>query len=60
MVKCPNCRMELENPKKRWKYAQFVVHAYSCNCGAQFRDYIKNGKRSFILKFQKGKGFVRA
>ena len=30
------------------------------NCGTKFRDYAKKGKHSFMLKLQKGKGYVRA
>jgi hypothetical protein len=59
MIKCPNCKKEQKNPKKTWEYGQFTVHAYSCDCGAEFREYIKAGKHSFTLKLEKGKGFIK-
>ena len=61
MVKCPNCKKEQDKPKKTWKYGQFTVEAYSCDCDTQFREYItKAGKHSFTLKLKKGKGFIKA
>lgn len=60
MVKCPNCKRELTNPKKTWTYGQFEVQAYSCQCGTKFREYTKEEKHSFMLKLEKGRGFVRA
>lgn len=60
MVKCPNCEKELTQPKNSWAYGPFTVQAYSCNCGTRFREYIKDGKHSFMLKLEKGRGFVRA
>jgi transposase-like protein len=61
MAKCPNCKKEASKPEKKWKYGHFSVQAYSCaNCKAQFREYYdKNGKHSFTLKLEKGKGFVK-
>ena len=59
MVKCPICKKELTKPKKTWTYGQFAVEAYSCDCGTDFREYIKAGKHSFTLKLKKGKGFVK-
>jgi hypothetical protein len=48
-------------PEKTWKYGVFTVRVFSCeNCGTKFRDYAKNGKHSFTLKLQKGKGYVKA
>jgi len=60
MVKCPNCDKELTKPQKTWTYRQFRVDVYSCSCGTKFREYTKDGKHSFMLKLEKGKGFVRA
>ena len=60
MAKCPNCEKEIEKPAKTWTYGQFTVQAYACNCGTRFREYTTNGKHSFTLKLQKGKGFVKA
>jgi len=60
MVKCPNCKGEVRKPKKTWKYGQFTVEAYSCECGTDFREYTKAGKHSFTLKLKKGKGFLKA
>jgi len=60
MVKCPNCKREVTKPKKTWKYGQFTVQAYLCDCGTDFREYTKAGKHSFALKLKKGKGFVKA
>jgi hypothetical protein len=61
MTKCPNCKKEVTKPNKTWKYGQFTVQAYTCNyCKTQYREYTKDGKHSFTLKLEKGKGFVRA
>jgi DNA-directed RNA polymerase subunit RPC12/RpoP len=62
MAKCPNCKKEVDNPDKTWKYGIFTVKAYTCkNCQTQFREYLdKNGKHSFTLKLQKGKGYIKA
>jgi len=62
MSKCPNCKKENPKPQKTWKYRQFTVRAYTCkNCKTQYREYYdKNGKHSFTLKLQKGKGYVKA
>lgn len=61
MVKCPNCKKEMIKTDKSWKYGLFAVEAFSCtNCGTQFREYTKNGKHSFTLKLQKGKGYKKA
>jgi transposase-like protein len=62
MTKCPNCKKEVAKLVKKWKYGNFSVQAYSCgNCKTQFREYYdKNGKYSFALKLQKGRGYVRA
>jgi len=58
MVKCPDCKKELTKPNKTWKYRMFTAQFYRCgNCGAEFREYTKNGKHSFTLKYQKGKGY---
>jgi len=60
MVKCPNCKKEVNTPEKTWTYGQFTVQAYSCGCGTEFREYTKDGKHSFTLKLEKGRGFVKA
>ena len=60
MVKCPDCNKEITTPDKIWKYSIFTAHAYVCDCGAKFREYTKNGKHSFTLKYQKGKGYRKA
>jgi len=61
MTKCPKCKKELTKPKKTWKYGIYTVQAYLCDsCGAEFRDYLRNGKYGFTLKLQKGKGYVKA
>jgi ssDNA-binding Zn-finger/Zn-ribbon topoisomerase 1 len=62
MSTCPNCKKENPKPEKTWKYGIFTVNAYTCkNCQTQFREYLdKNGKHSFTLKLQKGKGYIKA
>jgi hypothetical protein len=60
MAKCPNCKTELNKPKKKWTYGRFEVQAYSCDCGTDFREYTKAGKHAFTLKLNKGKGFIKA
>ena len=61
MAKCPNCRKEIQEAEKTWKYWQFTVQAYLCgSCGTKFNEYAKNGKHSFTLKLQKGKAWVKA
>jgi transposase len=62
MSKCPNCGFVNPSPVKNWRYGNFTVQAYTCgNCGTQYREYYdKSGKLSFVLKLQKGKGFVKA
>ena len=60
MVKCPNCEKEIGKAEKTWKYGRFDVQVYSCDCGTRFREYTRDGKHSFTLKLQKGKGFVKA
>ena len=39
LAKCPDCKKELTEPKKSWAYGVFRVDAYSCDCGANFREY---------------------
>ncbi len=60
MGKCPDCMKEYREHKKKWKYGPFDVEAYSCECGTDFRVYRKGGADSFVLKKEKGKGFVKA
>jgi len=62
MDKCPNCKKEVDKPNKTWRYGIFTVKAYTCpNCQTQYREYYdKNGKHSFTLKLEKGKGYVKA
>jgi transposase-like protein len=62
MTTCPNCKSEAEKPDKTSKYGFFTVKAYTCkNCQTQFREYFdKNGKHSFKLKLERGKGYIKA
>lgn len=60
MVKCPKCKVKVSKPIKTWKYGLFTVQVYCCNCGTDFREYTKEGKHSFTLKLEKGKGFIKA
>jgi predicted RNA-binding Zn-ribbon protein involved in translation (DUF1610 family) len=61
MATCPNCKTNVTKQSKSWKYGQFTVNAYVCpKCDTQFREYYRNGKHSFTLKYEKGKGFVKA
>jgi len=61
MARCPNCKKEVKKPNKTWKYGQFTVKAYTCkNCKTEFREYFKDGKHSFTLKLEKGKGYIKA
>ena len=53
MVKCPACKREHEKHKKDWKYGQFKVEAYTCECGTGFSNYSVKGKHSFFLKRSK-------
>ena len=61
MFKCLKCQNEIASPVKTWKYQQFQVEAYSCNkCKSKFREYLRDGKRSFILKLVDKKGYRKA
>jgi transposase-like protein len=61
MVNCPKCKKDVTKPAKTWKYGPFTAQAYLCsNCGTKFNEYTRNGKHSFTLKLQKGKGYVKA
>ncbi|MCJ7631256.1 hypothetical protein MUP77_02475 [Candidatus Bathyarchaeota archaeon] len=62
MAKCPECKKEVVKPSKEWKYGQFRAELFECGCGTKFREYSRNGKLVFTLKFKKGKdkGFVKA
>jgi hypothetical protein len=60
MVKCPNCKKEINKPQKTWEYGQFTVQAYSCDCGTDFREYFKAGKHSFTLKHREGRRWAKA
>jgi ssDNA-binding Zn-finger/Zn-ribbon topoisomerase 1 len=61
MATCPNCKTNVIKQSQSWKYGQFTVNAYVCpKCNTQFRKYYINGKHSFTLKYEKGKGFVKA
>jgi transposase-like protein len=62
MAKCPDCKAEVGEPDKTWKYGVFTVNAYTCKkCQTQFREYFnKTGKHSFTLKLKKGKGYIKA
>ena len=60
-AKSPNYGSFNPTPEKMWRYGFFTVHAYTCgNCGTQYREYYdKSGRLSFILKFQRGRGYVK-
>jgi predicted RNA-binding Zn-ribbon protein involved in translation (DUF1610 family) len=61
MARCPKCGRDVTRPAKKWKYGQFNVQAFECsNCGTRYREYTRNGRSSFTLKLQKGKGYVKA
>jgi hypothetical protein len=62
LIKCPKYKKEVDNLNKTLKYEIFTVKDYTCkNCQTQFREYYdKNGKHSFTLKLQKGKGYIKA
>jgi hypothetical protein len=60
-AKCPNCKKESNKPDKTWKYGIFDVKVFTCsNCNTKFREYFQNGKHAFSLKFEKGKGYIKA
>jgi len=60
VVRCPTCKKENTKPYKTWKYGKFfTAEAYVCDCGTKFREYKKDGKPSFMLKVQEGKGYVK-
>lgn len=54
MARCPNCKTEVANPTKEWKYGVFKVRMYKCLCGNQFREYFKGDRLSFILSGHDG------
>ncbi len=53
MVKCPDCMREHAGYTNKWKYGQFEVEDYFCECGTEFRSYKKDGNESFKLKKNK-------
>jgi len=69
MARCPNCKKRITKPNKSWTYGTFKVDAYSCDCGAKFREYTnihlvegptsedtpKLEKHSFKLILKKGR-----
>lgn len=69
MVECPSCKKDIMKPKKSWAYGIFKVDAYSCECGANFREYanihiilaptsgntLRLEKHSFKLILKKGR-----
>jgi len=59
MARCPNCGKVIKKARKTWTYGPFEVQAYVCDCGTKFREYTRNGRHSFMLKLQKGKGFIK-
>jgi len=60
MAVCPNCKTNVTKQSKNWKYGRFTVNAYVCpKRDTQFREYYRNGKYSFTLKYEKGKGFIK-
>ena len=61
MAKCPGCGANVEKPYKSWRYGAFGVNAYTCgSCDLRFREYSREGKCIFMLKLEKGRGFVKA
>jgi len=61
MTKCPKCRKEVMKHRKIWKYGTFTVRAYFCPfCQTKFMDYEKQGRNSFTLRLEKGRGYVKA
>ena len=61
LVKCPNCKNDSTLADKTWKYSVYLVQVYTCkNCKTKYRVYIHDGKQSFVLRFRKGKGYIRA
>jgi hypothetical protein len=55
MPKCPSCKKEALKMEKSWKYGQFDVNAYKCDCGTKFRNYMQGKETKFTL-VQKSKG----
>jgi hypothetical protein len=53
VTKCPDCLREVSKSKKKWKFGQYNVEAFSCECGTDFRSYKKKGIDSFKLKKDK-------
>lgn len=62
MTKCPECKKEVAKASKKWKFSGYVVELFECGCGTKFREYLRNGKHGFTLKFKKGKdkSYVKA
>jgi len=60
VAKCPKCKTEVAKPSKKWKYWQFTVEVFECSCGTKFREYTRDGRHSFTLKLEKGKGYIKA
>ncbi|MEJ2272541.1 MAG: hypothetical protein P8X91_08725 [Candidatus Bathyarchaeota archaeon] len=56
MKKCPACLREVSESKKKWKFGQYNVEAFSCECGTDFRSYKKDGIDNFKLKKDKTDG----
>jgi len=44
---------EYREYKKKWKFGQFEIEAFTCECGTKFREYSKGGKYNFTLKKSK-------
>jgi len=59
-IKCPKCKKEMAKPTKTWKYGLFNAQFYVCSCGTKFREYTREGKHSFTLKYEEGKGYRKA
>jgi len=59
LVKCPDCGKLYTEYKKKWKYGQFDVEAYSCECGTAFRSYKIEDQESFKLKKSKTDKFYK-
>jgi hypothetical protein len=61
MAICPNCKTTELIKVKAGSMVKLVANAYVCpKCNTRFWEYYRDGKHSFTLKFEKGKGFVKA
>jgi transposase len=55
MPQCPKCGYNVSDSAKGWNYYRFKVELFKCSkCGNQFREYLKEGKLSFVLSAHDG------